>query len=187
MTPEEVGALCKTILATWPTMAAKLDHRAFTLAYAAGLMDLDVNAAIKAVHELSRTEVFIPAIATIRAQAVAHAHGERRSGAEAWGDVVREIGRVGHIRRPVFSDPLVATAVRDFGWSALCSAHIADASIRARFIEHYEHLAEREYRAAAVAPGAVSRSLPARSERPAMLGQVIGRLMPAKTEDDDDK
>jgi hypothetical protein len=189
VTPEQVGKIVKRLLASWPTQAARIDNKAeMTLAYGAGLMDLEYDAASKALNELAKLEVFIPAIATIRARAVSEAHGERRSGVQAWGDVTAEVRRVGHTKAPVFEDSFTAAAVRDLGWAAICESKMADASVRARFIELYDHLATREYRAAQVAPGAKSRSLPVRNGEPKALDGLLKGYLPAsKTEDDNDE
>lgn len=181
MTPDEAGTLCKAILASWPTQAAKVDRREFTIAYAMALGDLPYEQALGAVRDLAKLDEWIPSPAKIRALVVAQNHGERRSGVEAWGDVLREVARVGWSGSPTWSDPMVASAVGNIGWRAICMAPEGDAATRARFIEVYDSLAEREYRAAQLAPGAVSRLLPARSDASRLLGDLVQRILPAKT------
>jgi hypothetical protein len=88
------------------------------------------------------TSKFLPTIAEIRAAAVEMAHGARRLGGEAWGDVGSEIRRVGAYGEPQFTDPVAAECVRLMGWRNLCLG-TNDAADRARFVELYDGLAVR--------------------------------------------
>ena len=109
------------------------------------LVDLDREAAHRAVARLVNTSKWLPTIAEIRAAAVELQVGARRAGAEAWGDVVETIRRSGRYRTPEFTDPLVAECVRSLGWLSLCDS-TNDTADRARFIELYDSLAERTRR-----------------------------------------
>lgn len=183
---DKLGALVKRILASWPAHAARIDTAAMTIAYSEGLADLDHESALRAVKELAKTEVYIPAIATIRARAVAYHHGERRSGMGAWAEVVLEVRRAGRERRPQLADPIAARVVSEMGWPAICNAREGDPSTRARFCERYDELAAHEYRAAQLAPGAKSKTLPARAERTRKIsGLVRGLLGPVTNTKDD--
>jgi hypothetical protein len=85
--------------------------------------------------------------------------GPRRTGIEAWGDVVAEIARglrQGPSVTPTFADPDVAAVVQSLGWHQLCFGdEDAGASNRARFVEAYE-IASKQKRADAVSGPALA-------------------------------
>lgn len=107
-----------------------------------------------------------PAPAEIRARALEIQRGNRKTGLEAWGGVVRAMKREGAHRTPgadfVFSDPITAKLVRDMGWQELCAAEdVAHTSDRARFIEAYDRLAadrQREAQSPTLAQAAAQRT-----------------------------
>jgi len=186
VTPQEVGQIVLRILGSWAAQSAKVDSHAMTIAYGEGLLDLEYRTTLSVVQELAKTEVYLPTIATIRARVVARNHGERRRGIDAWGDVVAEVRKCGLQGRPTFSDALVGSAVATIGWSAICNAKETDSSVRSKFCELYDELAGSEYRQAAVSSGAMSRSLPPRSERAGLVGDLVRGLLDNKTEEDND-
>lgn len=108
------------------------------------MADLDYAACNAAVANLIATAKFLPTIAEIRAATFDLAHGQRRAGGDAWGDVRHAIGQYGSYRMPgrdfQFDDPVTARAVSALGWRDLClsESQVAD---RARFIELYDKLA----------------------------------------------
>lgn len=166
MTRAEAQKLVMLLFAAFPAQTrnvAPAEARASAEVYARGLEDLDRDLAARAVDALVKSARFLPTVAEIRAACVVTQHGRRRGGAEAWGDVIRAIGRYGYMRRPgidfAFDDPLVARAVDAFGWANLCGSENATAD-RARFIEHYDQLAENAHADAQLAPGATSPLLP---------------------------
>jgi hypothetical protein len=107
------------------------------------LMDLDFDSAKSAVAQLMLSSKWLPAISEIRASAVDARLGPRRTGMEAYGDVVDAIRRVGAYRpSPDFNDPVVSDCVRQMGWRNLCLGD-NEASDRSRFVDLYEALAER--------------------------------------------
>jgi hypothetical protein len=188
VTPRDVGEVVNWILASFPTQAAKVDSKSMTKAYGAGLMDLDAAQCMAAVTELAKTEDWIPSIAMIRARVVAMNCGERRPGIEAWGDVMREVRRVGRERPPVFADPITAAAVSVLTWSAVCDARAGDAAVRARFCELYDNLAQRAWRNVQISSGATSRALLRSGQAP--IGELVAGLITdgkseEETEDDD--
>lgn len=67
----------------------------------------------------------------------------RRTGVEAWGDVVKAFHEVGYTRAPVFDDPIVADVVKMMDWQRLCMSEEQTAD-RARFIAGYEAIATRK-------------------------------------------
>lgn len=96
-----------------------------------------------ALHHISMCKWF-PTVAELRSAAVAlSSRNGHRAGAEAWGDVLHAMHEFGFYRKPQFDDPTVARIVASFGWRELCQSEnsIAD---RARFIEAYEQIANRE-------------------------------------------
>ncbi|HEU4727652.1 MAG TPA: replicative helicase loader/inhibitor [Kofleriaceae bacterium] len=122
------------------------------------LADLDYAAAQAAVERLIATARFLPTVAEIRDAALTMHAGETRPGGDAWGDVLRAIGRYGYARTPgmdfQFADPVIAECVRAMNWRELCVSENQQAD-RARFIELYDKLAAQGRRKQ------LSESLPA--------------------------
>jgi hypothetical protein len=110
--------------------------------YETMLGDLDAGPARAAVIRLIASSKWMPTVAEIRGAAADIEHGPVRSGADAWLDVVSEIRRVGNYSAPTFTDGLVESLVRRWGWNALCLSS-NEASDRARFIEAYDGLARQ--------------------------------------------
>lgn len=185
---KRLGDTVRWILAAWPTLAAKVDVEAMTLVWGMALMDLDPDDVQAAVVELSKTERYFTSIADIRARVVARHHGEARIGIEAWGDVTRELKRVGRYGRPVFHDPAIAIVLADVGgWSAVCDMTNGEVmSMRSRFCERYDQLAGQMRKSVQLSPGAKMRSL-TRAEATQSLGGIVrGLLTTTRTEDEDD-
>jgi hypothetical protein len=183
VTQAEANRLVMGLLAAYPTQAAKMDAgtaRTMARMYSHALADLEFTAAAKAVQRLIQTSHWMPTVAAIRAEVGEVAHGARRAGGAAWGDVRRAIGKYGHNRVPgqdfQFEDPIVAEAVRGMGWRELCLSEneVAD---RARFTELYDELARGERKVAAVSYGAVSAKLPA--GQPAPLADAVQNVLRA--------
>lgn len=138
MKRSESAELVMTLLAAYP--AAKTTASTSQV-YETMLSDLDVKEARGAVMKLIATSRFLPTIAEIRSAAAEQTLGPVRSGADAWLDVVSEIRRIGQYSAPVFTDALVESLVRRWGWNTLCVTG-TDAD-RARFIEAYDALARQ--------------------------------------------
>jgi hypothetical protein len=144
------------------------------------LADLDYVAAQAAVERLIATSRFMPTVAELRSTVLDLTHGERRPGGEAWGDVLKAIGRVGKYRTPTFADQSVARAVTALGWENICDSdnQVAD---RARFIELYDQLAtsERKERSAGHLPAAerFRAALAARSATAVGAGEAVGAVL----------
>lgn len=86
---------------------------------------------------------FLPTIAKIRACAVSLMTGERKSGGEAWGEMISGIrNRIGY-GMPDYSDPLIARAVKAIGWDAIRMSDDDDFATRAQFIKVYDSLRAR--------------------------------------------
>lgn len=122
-------------------------------AYESALADLDFELASDAVRRIVATSKFRPSISEIREAAAVVAVGERRAGADAWGDVVKAVRYVGSYGAPKFDDPLTARAVEALGWRNLCLGDSSEASDRARFCEVYDALSASERRSLVSEPG----------------------------------
>lgn len=180
MTPSEIAKLITITLAACPTPASFLDTAAIEDMTAAWTFVLDDIAAAAALPALKRVlaegDGKIPAPGQIRKIVDMAAHGRRRHGGDAWGDVLREIGRSGRYRSPSFADEVTARAVARLGWRELCDSEnpVAD---RARFVQLYDQLATEAVsdRAVASLPGVARPALPP-SAAHELVGTVAKRL-----------
>ncbi|MFA5186374.1 MAG: hypothetical protein WC551_07865 [Patescibacteria group bacterium] len=139
MLKSEVGKLVQMLMAAYPN--SKADPKTAAV-YEMALTDLDLVKAQRAVLRLLSTTKFLPTISEIREAATALDIGPRRSGAEAWCDVMKQIDDEGAYGTPSFDDPIVADIVKQWGWRRLCFEGSLE-SDRARFIETYEAIASR--------------------------------------------
>ena len=93
MTEREVAKLVAVLIAAFPS--AKITPETSKI-YERMLADLDYPAANAAVERLIATEPeWFPSVAKIRETALTLHTGEVRPGGEAWGEVLRAIGRYG--------------------------------------------------------------------------------------------
>lgn len=117
--------------------------------YSRMLGDLDYATANAATEQLIAISKWPPTVADIRERCAALTHGEVKAGGEAWGEVLRAIGRYGRNRTPgvdfAWSDPALGEAVSAMSWRELCDSdnQIAD---RARFIDVYDAIAVKHRR-----------------------------------------
>ena len=169
MTPDQASALIMRILGAVPPQRQRLsrqDVEGRTIAYTAGLIDLDYEMAEKAVDRCNKTSDTIPPIARIRREMAELAHGGQRSGAEAWGDVLKAVGRYGSDRgdeaMPYLAslDPLSAHAAAAVGWRAICQSKEDDPAPRAKFADAYNAAAARARKEAAASQGGTQLALP---------------------------
>lgn len=107
------------------------------------LSDIDPVLLEKAVYKIIKTEKFMPSIAEIRM--TAQKANEIETGLEdltpeeAWGEVRKEIARVGYTRMPSFSTELLQGVVERFGWLEICRTPERDTGIlQAQFRRAYE-------------------------------------------------
>ena len=118
------------------------------------LHDIDTELLKAAARHLGATGTFFPAAAEIRKAAFeiqANAIGVP-SAAEAWGEVMREIRRIGSYGSPEFSSELITKAVHGLGgWRMLCLSenNVAD---RAHFLKIYDAYLQRYQQDAAMLP-----------------------------------
>lgn len=150
MTEIEAQKIVTVIAAAWPGQVSRLtptqqaDQQRI---YRRMLGDLPYPVVNAAVERLLATAKFLPTIAEIREACVFVADGDKRTGLEAWGDVVRAMSRQGAYRVPgvdfFWRDPIVARCVSALSWPELCGSELVS-SERARFIEAYDRIATAE-------------------------------------------
>jgi len=144
------------------------------------MKDLDFDRTQLAVYRLLATAKRLPKIAELREALLEVGVGGRRSGAEAWGDVLKAVRKHGAWKDPVFDDPLVAAATAAVGWRAICMADEIDPAPRAKFADAYNRLAERARKELQVSRGAGALPVSAPSAMlasgPTSLGDIIATI-----------
>ena len=122
--------------------------------YAELLRDIPDDLLIAATKQHATSSKWFPSVAELR-QAAFNIRAKSLgipSPAEAWGEVMREMRRVGSWGSPEFSTLLIADTVDGLGgWDALCRSenNVAD---RAHFLKIYGALLERHDQDAAMLP-----------------------------------
>lgn len=146
----EITKLVGVLAASYPAMQLSDDT---VNAYVSMLKDIPVDVLKASVEQSVAESEFLPTIARLRNKALALVAPSRKDPMAAWGEVVKEIQRVGFYRSPQFEDPLIAKAVECLGWQYLCSSEniVAD---RAHFAKVYEQFVEREAQDARLLPHA---------------------------------
>lgn len=152
MTLEETAEQVALVLLAYPEYAAKLDSKqvgALTKLWAEELGDLPKASVAAALRVHRATSKWAPSIADVRSNALEMDRGSKRSGVDAWGDVLASVRRHGAYRQPgtdfQFPDLLVARCVASMSWQSLCSSENSVAD-RARFVELYDALATQDQR-----------------------------------------
>ncbi len=144
MTTVEVRKLVAMIFAAFPGTRSS---PATAEIYERMLLDQDSAIAAAAVERLLATSKFMPTIAEVREACLVVGIGDTKQGGEAWGDVLRLIGRYGAYRAPgsdfEIADPIALRCVQALGWQQLCASDEPTAD-RARFIDLYDRLATSE-------------------------------------------
>lgn len=110
------------------------------------LQDLSADVLSAALQKWVNTERFPPTIAELRSLCAEIQHGPAPDWGEAWGEVVKAIGRYGWSREKEALDsmsPPAAQAARRIGWNAICTSENPD-TIRAQFRQVYETVEHRE-------------------------------------------
>jgi len=173
-------------LASCPTAASFLDADAVKGMRAAWLMLLEDIPSEEAMPALKRylgdpsNAGRIPSPGHIRAIVDEARHGQRRSGGDAWGDVVAAIGAQGRNRTPRFADALTAFVVSRLGWVHLCDSENAVAD-RAQFVRLYDAESGKVAgnRAVASLPGAAMPGIPPGDAK--TIGQLVAGWLTAVT------
>jgi hypothetical protein len=123
-----------------------------------------------------RSVKFLPSPAELRE--IASSGGKsQRSGMDAWGDVIRAVGRVGRYREPRFADPAVTRAVAAIGWREICDSENHEAT-RAHFARAYDSVAAESRRAGQIGESAIGklREANAGARAQELVSRVAGTL-----------
>jgi len=122
-------------------------------AYISMLKDLPLDVLTAAVEQCILESEFFPTVAKLREKVAVLTTPQRPTPTEAFGELQGAIARTGFYRSPSFDDPIIARCVEALGWQHLCTSEnlVAD---RARFIQMYEQLVERERESAKLGPKA---------------------------------
>lgn len=180
MTKLEAAKLVSVLLAAFPSSQ---NTTKTSEVYERMLFDLDYAVANAAIERLLATRERMPSIAEIRKACLDLTAGETRAGGEAWGDVVKCIGRYGVYRTPgndfQFQDPVVARCVTALGWENLCNSE-NQAADRARFIELYEKLSTAVRREENIGQLPAAQRLKALKDSDQDAGELVRQLAAAK-------
>jgi hypothetical protein len=157
MKHEEASKIVAVLFASYPMSKFDRDN---AKAFVDGISDLDAAACGAAVVRLVRTSKFLPSVAEIREAATAQRHGPRKTGAQAYEELLEAVQRHGGtpmirwVKREMRMqspwpplEPDVAAAMRQTwgSWTDCCKAPDAqEMADRARFIAAYDGIAERE-------------------------------------------
>lgn len=146
-TPDEILLEWRKMKAAYPASFSRSDDDEITanqFIWIEQLSDLapDLLRAACANYRSSDAEWF-PAAGKIRKMAFDLASPNHRTGAEAWGDVVKAFHRDGgQYGVPQFDDPIVAEVVKALEWRRLCNSEEQDeVSNRAKFVDAYNAIA----------------------------------------------
>jgi hypothetical protein len=198
MTRKDARLIIMALFSNYATQISRRTAEDVAIAletYVIGLEDLSVEDARAAVNRAIKTMKWLPNVAELRELVVSTTMTTaRKTGAEAWGDVMKAIGKYGRNRVPgvsfEFTDALVARVVDSLGWADLCNDDdaAARASSRKRFIEAYEQMTRNVRTDTQASLGARSVHIPARIGGTTSLGDTTRKLLDAvkPSSDDDD-
>lgn len=111
---------------------------------------------------LAQSGKYFPTIAAIREAWALAKTGPKRSGLDAWGDVMEAVSSTGYMREPKFDDPVISQAIRTLGgWRQLCMSETQMAD-RKHFADAYESIAARQLQSVAAGRAGVLPALPPR-------------------------
>lgn len=154
-TTEEVRRIWVALCSAYPCFGKgnSPEQLAQTLkVYERLLGDVPGEALEAAVLQYIAEEKFFPTVAELRTKAVSLFGPRFPSAMEAWGEVRQALSRYGRYQAPKFENPITAKVVQSMGWLSLCDSE-NEASDRARFIQAYEVLCQREREDALLLPG----------------------------------
>ena len=115
------------------------------------LRDIDGDTLKTAALQHVSESKWFPMVSELRDAAAEIVSPDRKTPVEAWGDVMRQIKRIGSYGIPKFDDDITADVVVDMGWQILCLSEDSTAD-RARFIQGYQDRSKRERRQAVQLP-----------------------------------
>lgn len=165
------------LFAAFPSAKGDAESWRRTLSvYGEMLVDLEREAARKAVTRLIGTAKWLPTIAEIRSAATELVLGPVRAGGEAWQEAVAAARHQGRYDVVTFDhDPLIGQALKLWGsWQDFCNSPEDDPGGRARFIDLYDSLAARKRQDVTSgiplpAPKSSPQLAPAARPRPALV------------------
>ncbi len=140
MKVNEITPIIRKLLAAFPHANASAETIGVYVQY---LSDIPLAHLTVVVDQVIIESEFLPTVHKIRERYLAIIAPERLSAADAWGLVIQQIMRVGHVGTPKFDDPVVAQVVKGMGWLELCKSENQMAD-RAHFIKMYGELADRQ-------------------------------------------
>ena len=140
MTRDEAAKVVAMLKAAFPHQPFPTDSARVYIEF---LLDLDVDAALRAVRRLIAEpgRRFMPTIGEIRGAAL-DVVAPVPLPEEAWGEVVQQIHAEGYYGRPRFSHPVIYQAVEAIGWREICLSE-EPGVVRAHFMRAYETLRQR--------------------------------------------
>lgn len=138
--------------------------------YCEMLADIPPAELYAACVKLAQSVKYFPAISVIREAWALAKTGPKRTGMDAWGDVIAEVRRVGWNGTPVFTDPAIPRAIRTLGgWQQLCASENTMAD-RKHFAEAYESIAARNLEAVQLGKAGMRPELP--PARPSVVREL---------------
>lgn len=171
MAQSDVARLVAEIVAAFPNPRMQVGPATVGV-YCQRLADIPIEQLKAAVAHCIDRCTYFPTIAEIRTASALAKTGPKRSGLDAWGDVMGEVRRVGYQGTPRFTDPVVTAAVRTLGgWLAICESTDTMAD-RAHFAKAYDSIAARNLEAVAAGKAGM---LPALPERPLPRLVAVGQ------------
>lgn len=181
MSPKESRELAESLFAHYPSVRPTELMRA---AYASALEGMDREVAQAAIIRLTRTSKWCPSVAELCSAVVANAKGERRTGEEAYAELMAAVRRYGRSYggegAPQFDDPLIERCLGVWGsWNALCDSPAHDPAGRARFVELYDDLTARSRREL-VLPAGARENASERRLRPGKRVAGLGQRRPRR-------
>ena len=170
---KQVRGLLRAISGAYPTFELTDDRVSI---YVKLLADLDAEALIAATQQHIATSKFPPTVAELREACASLTRPALPAWADAWGEVLDAIRRVGYLGRPSFSHPLITQAVQGMGgWKLLCAMEISEtATQRAQFRDVYNAYASRATATANLLP-----DVRAAAERNGVLPAPVEATPPA--------
>ena len=170
---KQVRGLLRAISGAYPTFELTDDRVSI---YVKLLADLDAEALIAATQQHIATSKFPPTVAELREACASLTRPALPAWADAWGEVLEAIRRVGYLGQPSFSHPLITQAVHSMGgWKLLCAMEISEtATQRAQFRDVYNAYASRATATANLLP-----DVRAAAERNGVLPAPVEAAPPA--------
>lgn len=128
--------------------SSRLDEEGLTM-YLLMLSEVSASELQIAMQKIARHNKFYPAVAEIldtveRLRQTLNPASHVPSVDEAWHEVARQMQIAYPYKKPVFSTPEIAEAVRNMGWNMICETPCSDMNIvRAHFRDIYQNMLQR--------------------------------------------